>query len=890
MSSADKKIIPNQLNIIINTSVPGYQKIEYKPYMTIPDISKDDKKIMFNPLVKLNKSYVDKVPENLRKKQFFNKGLFESLLNFTNGTKVQSLLQATRSGFVDNNIKITLDSIFPENSVLHINKNPYVIADVQWSKGNWKIDTKIKKSQLDSSKITDPDLYQTVVKDEIISGENQLRSLPPAIIYGANYTGPKDDTNKSKPPTSSSASGVTPSQPPSTTSKNVIPPAASTALIIKNPPLDEHEDEDEDENFEYEYNEPIKLLTNSDSDESMIETSNNLSNVIEPPTKMKTSIRTTANLRLFFRQPIFYNLINMLYSASSENTKLVIQKSLNENMTLTESNIDELNRQVYLNNVSEIKTIQNSGQGNCFFIAVSDAINYHNYYNQKNRIISGRYGNGVNLYTQLYLRSLVVKYLQSWRELDSYLLNIAPVNADELNDLFIQEITGIQSALRESGRSDEITPDNYVRIANGIFNSRDNFLVKNVERVPFDIDEYIRPFKVIEKGGIPRYIMSDNFWANEIVIYALCSELKLNIIPLESIKTSSRKSSLRVPYANFSPDLNDWNKYLFLYYNQNHYELITFNQKTRIQKANTTRRLNINYPGKNIFKKSKIIFDRNDKISELPPIYILFIIFGSYFSTIKSKENKLNFTFKKEIMFSIQNLINNNLYNKPEYSSYFYPYFKTFFPNSNIRKPTNLIKNIEPVKMKSIEPAEFESIEPVKMKSIEPGEFESIEPVKMKSIEPGEFESIEPIEEPSEIKSSKNKIEPFEVGDPYKGGAYSRYNPYYRPTYYKPQYMAHNMEKKDKDDYSQLAYIITIDMELRPGTSLSPQELQNAKCNGKWNSIRKSWSELTGKPYVIPPVYNNKEETQKLIPVSKNNTKKYIKGGKYNKTVKTYKY
>ena len=103
--------------------------------------------------------------------------------------------------------------------------------------------------------------------------------------------------------------------------------------------------------------------------------------------------------------------------------------------------------------------------------------------------------------------------------------------------------------------------------------------------------------------------------------------------------------------------------------------------------------------------------------------------------------------------------------------------------------------------------------------------------------------------------------------------------------------MAHNMEKKDKDgDDSQLAYTITIDMELRPGTSLSPEELTNAKCNSKWNSIRKSWSELSGNPYVIPPVYN-KEETNKPqnpIPVSQNNTRKYFKGGKHNKTVKLY--
>jgi hypothetical protein len=120
---------------------------------------------------------------------------------------------------------------------------------------------------------------------------------------------------------------------------------------------------------------------------------------------------------------------------------------------------------------------------------------------------------------------------------------------------------------------------------------------------------------------------------------------------------------------------------------------------------------------------------------------------------------------------------------------------------------------------------------------------------------------------------------------------YPRYNPYYRPAYYNPQYMAHNMEKRDKDsDDSQLAYTITIDMELRPGTSLSPEELTNAKCNSKWNSIRKSWSELTGKPYVIPPVYNKEEtnKTQNTRPDPQNNTRKYFKGGKHNKTVKLY--
>ena len=140
-------IIPNQLNITINTSIPGYQKIEYKPFMTIPGINKYDKSILFNPLIKLDKTIVDKVPENLRKQQFFNKGLFDSLLNFTNGIKADGLSQATRNGYVDNNIQVTFNTIFPENSVLYVNNKPYSIADVQWFKGNWKIDKKTKKKK-----------------------------------------------------------------------------------------------------------------------------------------------------------------------------------------------------------------------------------------------------------------------------------------------------------------------------------------------------------------------------------------------------------------------------------------------------------------------------------------------------------------------------------------------------------------------------------------------------------------------------------------------------------------------------------------------------------------------------------------------------------------------
>jgi hypothetical protein len=147
--------IPNELKITINTSIPGFQKVTYKPNMSIPNISKDDNSVQFNPLVKLDQSIINSVPENLRKREFFNKGLFQSLINYNHSQPVKSLLYATNSGIVDSNIKITLNTLFPENSVIYINKKPYTIADVQWSKGNWRIDTKYKPVEIDVSKISE---------------------------------------------------------------------------------------------------------------------------------------------------------------------------------------------------------------------------------------------------------------------------------------------------------------------------------------------------------------------------------------------------------------------------------------------------------------------------------------------------------------------------------------------------------------------------------------------------------------------------------------------------------------------------------------------------------------------------------------------------------------
>jgi hypothetical protein len=92
----------------------------------------------------------------------------------------------------------------------------------------------------------------------------------------------------------------------------------------------------------------------------------------------------------------------------------------------------------------------------------------------------------------------------------------------------------------------------------------------------------------------------------------------------------------------------------------------------------------------------------------------------------------------------------------------------------------------------------------------------------------------------------------------------SQYN-YTRTPYY-----AENMLKKNQEyDPSKLAYSITVYMELYPGTSIPEGELKKLQCTSKWNAVRKAWSEFTGKPYIIKPVYsmldNNKTQSNKNI-------------------------
>jgi hypothetical protein len=115
-----------------------------------------------------------------------------------------------------------------------------------------------------------------------------------------------------------------------------------------------------------------------------------------------------------------------------------------------------------------------------------------------------------------------------------------------------------------------------------------------------------------------------------------------------------------------------------------------------------------------------------------------------------------------------------------------------------------------------------------------------------------------------------------------RGGAPYPYQSYRRNNFYQPyrppfvsSYTKNNsiLDDPNANTKSNISYYITIDMELKKGTSLSPSDLSNLKCRRQWNSVRKSYADLRGLKYSPTPDYNNLPSSKSEKKPENNKTK-----------------
>jgi len=147
--------IPNTLSIFINTRIRGNSKIKYSPDMSVEN--NKNTQVYFDPLIKLNYYSVNYVPKGLPESekftQFFSKGEFNSLIQRTLGSGSQvkrDLVKATEDGTINNNIRVTLDTLFHTGNPFYLNGKHFTIHSYEWETGDWEIQStkseKMKKA------------------------------------------------------------------------------------------------------------------------------------------------------------------------------------------------------------------------------------------------------------------------------------------------------------------------------------------------------------------------------------------------------------------------------------------------------------------------------------------------------------------------------------------------------------------------------------------------------------------------------------------------------------------------------------------------------------------------------------------------------------------------
>jgi hypothetical protein len=136
--------IPNTLTIYIKTRIPNYTKLLYEPYMTVP--TSKSRTVYFDPLVKYIKGAIKDIPPSAPREakytQFFEAPQFDSLINrcisktfnfqqkpknlLLNPTKLlnlqkeRTLTEAMEEDLINENIKLTLSTLFLHFRMFHI--------------------------------------------------------------------------------------------------------------------------------------------------------------------------------------------------------------------------------------------------------------------------------------------------------------------------------------------------------------------------------------------------------------------------------------------------------------------------------------------------------------------------------------------------------------------------------------------------------------------------------------------------------------------------------------------------------------------------------------------------------------------------------------------------
>jgi len=697
--------LPNTLTIYINTTIPGHQFFKYQPSNTIPN--SQSKIVLFDPIIKLNQNIINQTPQNDKMAQFFEKNLFKTLIIRTEQFQpIRSIQQSVKEGIIDNNIIITLNNIFKSNNLFYINKTPYTIFSSDWETGNWKIDTKINTPSYNYSNINSP-LNREIIQTQINNANKELNKLPENIIKGDSYKEPINLSESINSNSNSKSKSIEfPKKLPLPKDNIINKQSNNTQLVIK--PKNQVTLFSEKQNDIPQNKTKIPSQKNLIADSELKEPSSNLkqisqgndnsniqlikNNILIPvppelsseePILNSKKHNNTKLLRNYLKNSNFRSMIINIFNNFSQNEQAVLKEIIKN---FTKKNPITLSIDSYKDSVDSLHIIPNSGGGNCLYISIADAINRFNDNKPLDPIKYLEFGTN-KPFTQIVIRTIVANELIN----NQNILDNAFESSKSRVEIMNQEF--------DSEYSDSMTETMFFSLIDYIYNKGDNFLVSKPKS--FNKDSIKKPFSTItNKNEIIDYILS-NSWGDARVLKFVQKGLGLLVIPIEFVDETQK---FRIPFVdlqmgnskndenddNVGNDENDdkINKYMFVYLSGNHFEEITFDFYFK-KKLDTIQ--NIKTKNETKSKKSISIFDINDQII-IVPIYILFILFGSYFFILNEdsqKNVKILFNYLNAINISFEKIISQPI-NKNNFL--FIKNFLFYFPSNKAQTEFNQMK------------------------------------------------------------------------------------------------------------------------------------------------------------------------------------------------------
>jgi len=485
-SSKKKEVIPNQLKVYIKSGVPGASYFLYRGDMTIKGLPSDENNILFDPLYPLNQSLINKIPESFRQKMFFNPGLFESLANYHNVAKdedtgdeteggffssilnsalnavrpskrVKTLEEARSLGYIDNNVKVTLDTLFQQKSIIYVEGAPYTVIDVQWTQGDWHVVTKASPVEFNKFYALTPGQFVKQNNRDLQEGQEQLTTLPKKLLVGPNFVGPASPSSPPPPPSPSP-----PSNPPLLTSPPSSNPPLLTSSSTSSPPLLTSSSSSNPLTLTSPppFNNPLLAIESKDLSEPKLEPlrescdkndlseSTKSSNLVKKQPPCENHPQATSLFRQYFENGIntgsrdeFYSMINCMFLYLNPDVSLMLRTLLAKTTTTdVQSKTKNASVSAYEQTVQGLQVCKIAGDGNCFFASIQQAINHYNNDNPLNRIILAgtEYGRSINFDIPI-LRKIVFQHVASNRATLERIYNQTIPNVEELNNSVFQE-------------------------------------------------------------------------------------------------------------------------------------------------------------------------------------------------------------------------------------------------------------------------------------------------------------------------------------------------------------------------------------------------------------------------------------------------------------------